>query len=259
MSSDMSGKRDAGALLFIRAALVLAVLVTIYPMIFVFLTSVKTTNEFYNNIWLLPSSFAWENYAYAWNIARIGEYFLSSVIVVSVTVCASLALGALAGYALAKLRVPGADAILIGIFLLTMLPSESIIMPMYIMMSRAKLTGTYPSLILPYIGWGLALTIYIYRNFFMTVPGELIEAARMDGCGETRTFLQVVMPVMLPATATNAIFLFLAGGAKCCGPAWSCPPPASKPCRWASPPLCKARAPTGARCARPAALSSFRF
>lgn len=193
----------------IRFVLLLFVVITIYPMLFVVLTSTKTTNEFYNNIWGLPKSFAWENYSYAWETASIGKYFASSILVVAVVVVVTLILSALAGYALAKLNIPKADTIMIIIFTLTMVPSESVIMPMYLMTSRMKILGTHLSLILPYIGWGLAFAIYIYRNFFKTVPSEIMEAARIDGCSETKTFLRVVMPMMLPATATNAIFCFL--------------------------------------------------
>ncbi|MBC7960600.1 MAG: carbohydrate ABC transporter permease [Vallitaleaceae bacterium] len=208
----MNTKTSMGRATFvitIRIILFIFVIITIYPMIFTIITSLKSSNEFYNNIWLLPKDFAWENYTYAWVTASIGKYFLSSIIVVSLTVGSTIIFSALAGYSLAKLDVPKANLIMIVIFLFTMLPSESIIMPMYIMMSKAKLTGTYQSLIFPFIGWGMALAIYIYRNFFKTIPTEIIEAARIDGCSEIRTFLKVVMPLMLPATATNAIFLFL--------------------------------------------------
>lgn len=208
LKKDMR-KSDIRTKWIIRIVLLMFVILTIYPMIFVLLTSTKTTMEFYNNIWLLPKKFAWENYEYAWKVAKIGEYFLTSIIVVAITVSVTLILSAFAGYALAKLNVSKADLIMLAIFLLTMLPSESIITPMYIIVSKLRMTGTYQSLIVPYIGWGMALTIYIYRNFFKTVPTEIIEAARIDGCSETKTFLQVVLPMMLPATATNAIFLFL--------------------------------------------------
>ena len=202
-------KRDCKTQWIFRAMLFVFVLITICPMLFVFLTSTKTTGEFYNNIWLLPEKFAWENYEYAWNIAQIGEYFGNSVIIVVTTVIITLILGAFAGYALAKLKILHADLIMLGIFLLTMLPSESVLMPTYIMISKFKITGTFLSIILPYTGWGMALTIYIYRNFFKTIPTEIIEAARIDGCSETRIFMQIVFPMMLPATATNAIFTFL--------------------------------------------------
>jgi raffinose/stachyose/melibiose transport system permease protein len=193
----------------IRIVLILFVILVIYPIFFVLLTSLKTTNEFYKNIWLLPKTPAWENYAYAWNIAKIGDYFVTSVIIVSITVVATLILSALAGYGLARLNVPHADLIVIVIFLLSMLPSESILMPAYLLISKLGFTGTYSSVIIPYISWGLPLSIYIYRNFFQTVPNEIIEAARIDGCSETGTFLKIVLPVVRPATVTNAIFIFL--------------------------------------------------
>lgn len=202
-------KHDLHTQWIIRSVLFVLVLITICPMLFVVLTSTKTNSEFYNNIWLLPERFAWENYEYAWNIAKIGEYFGNSIIIVVTTVVLTLIFGAFAGYALAKLKVPQSDLIMLIIFLLTMLPSEAILMPTYILMSKFKITGTFASMILPYTGWGMALTIYIYRNFFKTIPTEIIEAARIDGCSETRTFLKIVLPMMLPATATNAIFIFL--------------------------------------------------
>lgn len=193
----------------IRLFLLIFVILIVYPLIFVLLTSIKNTNEFYTNIWGWPKDLAIENYAYAWNIAKIGEYFVTTVIVVAITVVVTLVISAFAGYALAKLQVPKADLIILIIFLLSMLPSESILMPTYLLVSKLGFTGTYASLILPYIGWGLALSTYIYRNFFATVPTEIIEAARIDGCSELRTFVQIVLPIVKPATATNAVFIFL--------------------------------------------------
>ncbi len=205
----MNIKQKKGSLFIIRTILIIFVILTIYPMIFVILTSFKTSKDFYTNIWWLPSTMAWENYYYAWNTAQIGSYFLISLIIVCSTVLLTLIIGALGGYSLSKLRIPRAGIIMLIIFLFTMLPSESIIMPMYLMISKVKLTGTYYSMIFPYTGWGLALTTYIYYNFFNTIPTEILEAARVDGCGEARTFYKIALPMMLPATATNAIFLFL--------------------------------------------------
>jgi len=200
---------NRASLWIIRIVLILFVIMVIYPIFFVLLTSLKTTSEFYKNIWLLPKNPAWGNYAYAWNIAKIGDYFFTSVIIVSITVAATLILSAFAGYGLARLNVPAADTIVIVIFLLSMLPSESILMPSYLLISKLGFTGRYSSIIIPYISWGLPLSIYIYRNFFMTVPNEILEAARIDGCRETGIFLRIILPVVRPATVTNAIFIFL--------------------------------------------------
>ena len=210
MNIKSNFKDDKVWVIISRIILLAFIIITIYPMLFVMITSLKTSKEFYSNIWLLPKNYAWSNYIYAWKTAKIGEYFLNSLVIVSITVLSTLVIGSLAGYSLAKLKMPHADTIMIVIFLSTMLPSESIIMPMYILNSKLKMTGTYQSLVLPYIAWGLALTIYIYRNFFNTIPTEIIEAARIDGCTEITTFSRVVMPMMLPATATNGILLFLA-------------------------------------------------
>lgn len=185
------------------------VLITVFPILFVLNTSLKETSEFYANVWGLPRGIAWSNYYYAWNTAQIGRYFFNSLLVVGITVLATIAISAMAGYALAKLNIKHAKLLIMVIFLSTMLPSESILMPMYLMTAKMKLTGSYLSMILPFIGWGSAFATYIYYNFFLTVPTEVLEAARVDGCGEVRIFLKIVFPMILPATATVAIFTFL--------------------------------------------------
>lgn len=192
-----------------RTLILLFIALTIYPIIFVTLTSFKTNAEFYTNIWLLPRDFILDNYPKAWVTANLGIYFFNSLFVVSLTVAASLFMASLAGYALARLRVPRPELIMFVILLCTMLPSESILMPAYLTTNAMRITGTRLSLILPYIGWGLPMTIYIYRNFFRTLPVELIEAARIDGCSELGAFMKISAPLMLPATATNGILLFV--------------------------------------------------
>lgn len=192
-----------------RTIVLVFLLLTLYPILFVLLTSLKTTDEFYTNIWGLPHHYAWSNYSKAWTDAHIGRYFATSVTVVGISVVCVVVLGALAGYALARLHVPYAETILLLVLLPTFLPSETVIMPLYIMMSKMKLIGTHISLILPYIGWSLPMTIYIFQAFFKSLPSELLEAARVDGCTETKTFTRVTAPLMLPAIATCSIFAFV--------------------------------------------------
>ncbi|MDO4332209.1 MAG: carbohydrate ABC transporter permease [Eubacteriales bacterium] len=205
----MNFKRNATD--FICRAIVLCfVLVTLYPIIFVGLTSLKATSEFYSNIWGIPKVFKWSNYDSAWTTSRIGVYFRTSVIVVGVSVFVILICGALAGYALSRLKVRYVSAAAVAIILATQLmPLESVIMPLYLLMSKMKLLNGYLTLILPYIGWGLPMTILIYKNYFDTIPRELMEAARIDGCSELQCFFRIAMPIMKPATATNAIFNFV--------------------------------------------------
>lgn len=192
-----------------RILSVLYVLFTIYPIVFVLVTSFKETSEFYKNIWGLPERWAIENYQAAWETAHISEYMKNSLIVVVATLTLTLITGALAGYALSRFRIKNAELIMLLILFCTMIPSEAVIMPVYTMISRAKLTGSYWALILPYTGWGLPMTTYIFRNFFDTLPNELLESAKIDGCSEFKAFLSISVPLMRPAIATNAIFLFV--------------------------------------------------
>jgi raffinose/stachyose/melibiose transport system permease protein len=186
------------------------VIIVIYPVTFVVITSLKTTTEFYTNIWLLPKHFAFSNYAFAWTTGQIGNYLFNSLFVVCTTVISILILGALAAYALARLNMPFSKQILFLIIGSMFIPSEAIIMPLFLSISHLHLAGTYASLIFPYIGWGLPMTIFIYYTFIRTLPNELLEAAKIDGAGELSVFTKMVMPLMVPATATNAIFSFAA-------------------------------------------------
>ena len=200
---------ETGTRLVCRIICFAYVLITIYPILFVLLTSFKPTAEFYRNIWGLPETWQWENYLTAWETAHIGDYMKNSLIIVVVTLVITLVTSALAGYALSRFKLKYAEVIMLLILFCTMIPSEATIMPVYTMISRMKMTASYASMILPYVGWGLPMTTYIFRNYFDTLPGELLEAARIDGCTETMTFIHISVPLMLPAIATNAIFLFV--------------------------------------------------
>ncbi|WP_343247062.1 carbohydrate ABC transporter permease [Diplocloster hominis] len=206
----MNSKKWNAADVVCRLLVLGAVLVTLYPIVFVSLTSLKATSEFYTNIWGIPREFKWSNYYSAWVTSRIGEYFKTSIIVVGISVLMVLVCSALAGYALSRLKVRYVSAAAVSIILITQLmPLESVIMPLYLMMSRMKLLNGYLTLILPYIGWGMPLTVLIYKNYFDTIPQELMEAAKIDGCSEIQCFMRIAVPVMKPATATNAIFNFV--------------------------------------------------
>lgn len=208
-NSNRLAADDRKIRLISRVFIWLFILMTVYPIVFVLQTSFKKTSEFYTNIWGFPKVWALENYVNAWSVANIGKYMLNSLIIVAIVLLVTLFCGALAGYALSRFHIRFAELIMLLILLCTMTPSEGVIMPMYLMISKLKIVGTFTSMIIPYIGWGLPMTTYIFRNFFNTLPNELLESARIDGCSETKTFILIATPLMLPAIATNAIFLFV--------------------------------------------------
>jgi raffinose/stachyose/melibiose transport system permease protein len=192
----------------IRTLIILYVLTVVYPVLFVILTSLKSTTEFYRNIWGLPQVAAWSNYTEAWTTGGIGSAFGNSVIVVVSSVVFILLFSGVAAYALARL-VPKSDLLTLIILASTFIPGELVLVPEFLMASKLQLVGTNLGLIVSYIGWSLPITIFIMRGFIRTIPMELIEAARIDGAGELRIFFQVVAPLMLPAFATTGILNFI--------------------------------------------------
>lgn len=209
MNIKRSLLRGSPTIVLSRLLVILYVLLLIYPTLFVVLTSLKATNEFYRNIWGLPQTLQWSNYLSAWVDGGIGRAFFNSVVIVSTTVFGILILGTLAGYALARLEIPFANFIALALVLLTLIPTESVLIPEYLMVSKLGLVGTRTALILTYTGWGLPLTIFLFRGFFLTIPAELIESARIDGAGELRTFYSIVLPLLRPIIATTAIMAFV--------------------------------------------------
>jgi raffinose/stachyose/melibiose transport system permease protein len=192
----------------LRIPLILYVLTVVYPVLFVMLTSLKSTTEFYRNIWGLPKVVAWSNFTEAWTTAGIGSAFVNSSIVVVTSLVFILSISGVAAYALARL-VPKSDLIMLIILASTFIPVELVLVPEFLMASKLQLVGTDQGLILTYIGWSLPISIFIMRGFILTIPMQLIEAARIDGAGELRIFITVVAPLMLPAIVTVGIFNFI--------------------------------------------------
>jgi len=205
----MSTKKFEWPVWIIRAVLLVLALVSIFPVIFAVLTSFKTTQEFYKNIWALPEVLRTENYINAVTVGRIGEYAGNSVIISIVTLALTLLVAVLASYSLARMRIPGAEAILLSLILIQILPTESQLIPEYMIVSKLGLLKTrYLGIIFPYVGWILPGTILILTNFFKTIPMELIESSRIDGASEMTTMAKIIAPLTKAPIATCLVFDF---------------------------------------------------
>ena len=211
MSTDLAALRPArlmgGA---VRYGVVgFATVVVGYPVLWMLLQSFKTKFELYSNIWGLPQQLFVDNYVQAWRIARMGTYILNSVIVSVGTVALVLVVASLAGYAFAKMRFPGRDVLFYTFVFTLIVPVQVTIIPLYAVVSGLGLSNTYFALILPYAAAGLPLSIFLLRAFFASVPREIEEAARIDGCSELAAFWRVVLPISGPGLATVTILQFL--------------------------------------------------
>ncbi|QTH40444.1 carbohydrate ABC transporter permease [Cohnella sp. LGH] len=193
----------------LRTVLVCLAVVNLYPLLFTLMTSLKTSEQFFTDIWAFPREFLVDNYVQAFEIGRIGEYFYNSVVIALVTLAMVTVVAAFAAYALARLRVPFGGAIVGLLLIIQILPTESMILPLYMMMSKLKLLGvTYVPVTFAYVGWLLPGTIVILRNFFLSIPSELLESARMDGSGEISTMFRIAFPLTGGAIATCTVLNF---------------------------------------------------
>jgi len=184
---------------------VLAVLF-IAPIVFVALTSLMSSDQTLTGD-LLPDPWQWSNYREVVVSTPLLRWFGNSALY---AVCATvfMALSSVpAAYVLAKIKIPHANTIFLIIIVAMLLPPQVTAVPVYIMWSKLHLTGTLLPLILPNL-LGDAFSIFLLRQFFLTVPTEYLDAARMDGASEFRILTRVVIPMAKPGIAAAAIFMF---------------------------------------------------
>jgi multiple sugar transport system permease protein len=186
-------------------AIVLAIMF-LTPVVYLFLISVMTSQQaLTSDYW--PNTWHFENYVRVFEITPLPRYLLNTVIyAVSATVLMLLS-SVPAAYALAKLRFRGRNAMFLTVLCVMMLPPQVVTVPLYLMWARYGLTGSLAPLIIPML-FGDAFCIFLLRQFLLTIPTDYLDAARVDGCGEWRTLLRVVVPMARPGIAAAALFQF---------------------------------------------------
>jgi len=150
-----------------------------------------------------------ENYPRAWVASDIGRLYWNSIVVSTVSMFVTLAISALAGYGLGRIRFAGRGLVYALVLVGLTIPLQIALIPLFMNLRALGLINTRMALIGPYTGFGLAFGTYIMKGFFEGLPRELEEAARLDGAGEFGIFARIMLPLTRPALATVAIFLFL--------------------------------------------------
>lgn len=140
-------------------------------------------------------------------IPLTARWFFNSVLISTVTTILVCTTAALAGYALAKKQFPGANLIFIIFVAAMALPKQVILIPLLKFITELGWVDTYKALILPAVGWPFG--VFLMKQFSHSVPSELLESAKIDGCGETKTFLNIVLPIVKPGIGALAIFTFI--------------------------------------------------
>ena len=184
-----------------------AAIVTL-PLIYAISTSLKLNHQvFAVPMKWLPDPIVWENYVIPFQQRPIARYFLNSVVVSTSITALNLITCSMAGYSFAKFEYIGRDTLFFAVLATLMVPIQVIVIPLYILVQAAGWLNTYAGLIIP--SATSAFGIFLMRQYFQTIPKELMEAARIDGCGELRIFWTIVMPLVKPALSALTIFVFM--------------------------------------------------
>jgi multiple sugar transport system permease protein len=189
------------SLLIVVAALFIA------PFVFIFLTSLMTNDQALSpHLW--PHPFRWQNFADVFHKSPLWRWTLNSLIYMSLATLGLLVSSIPVAYALSRLRWRGRDTAFFVVLVALMLPPQVSVVPLYVMWAKAHLVGTLWPLIIPNC-FGDAFSIFLLRQFFLTIPEEYLDAARVDGCGEFRILTTVVLRLAKPGIAAVALFSIL--------------------------------------------------
>ena len=199
--------RSAGTRQFMRwLILFIGGILMILPVVYMLSTSLKWPHEIYD-LSLVPKEPHLENYTYVLEDGRFYSWFLNSLIIAIITTFSNIIFDSLVGYTLCKFRFPGRYIIFIAILSTLMIPTEMLVIPWYLMSQTFGWLDSYWGIMFP--GLMTAFGTFLMKQFFETVPDDFIEAARIDGLNELQIWWSVAMPLVRPALAALAIFVFL--------------------------------------------------
>ncbi|WP_411553393.1 carbohydrate ABC transporter permease [Paenibacillus lautus] len=186
-------------------------LVILYPFLFVLFSSVKVDNQsIATNPFGLPSTLVFDNYVNAWVSAKISTYFWNSLYIGVLSACLSILFAAMLAFAVTRMRYNRISAIIIQCILIGMLiPNNSLMLPIYGIMRQLDILNTHMALILPYVANAIPFTVIILAAFMRSLPGEIEEAAVIDGLRSGGLFARIILPLTVPAIVTVFIINFL--------------------------------------------------
>jgi multiple sugar transport system permease protein len=197
-----------GARIAVYALVGVSVLIVLFPLLWMVAAALKTDGEIINpNASLLPAHPQWSNLSTAWTAAPFGRFFLNTAIFSVVTTAGQILTGILAGYAFAMFDFPAKRILFYLVLSGLMIPFTVVLVPVVQLLADVGWVNTYQGLIVPNLA--SALGAFLFRQFFLSVPLELGEAARIDGASEWRIFWRVYRPLAQPMTAAFTIIAFL--------------------------------------------------
>jgi ABC-type glycerol-3-phosphate transport system permease component len=189
--------------------LILFSLVTIYPIFWLATVALKDNRQFVQDPLGLPLHPTLASFKALLTDPVMLHYAFNSILVTGIAVLALLVFSSLAGYALGRMEFPGKNVFFMIYLTSQWIPLVTLIIPLLVTIQIYKIYGTYESLILPYIASGLGLATFMIRGFFRSIPQELLDSARLDGCNELQAFYKVMLPQIQSGLAVVAIISFI--------------------------------------------------
>jgi ABC-type glycerol-3-phosphate transport system permease component len=180
-----------------------------FPFYWALVASVTPEARLFEGPSLWPAEPVLDHYRALWDERDFWLPIRNSLVVAGSTTLLCVTVGALAAYALARLRFRGKTAILSFILAVTMFPQISIVSPLYLLLRALRLINTWPGLVLPYLTFAMPLAVWLLTGFFRQLPADLEEAALVDGASRWQTLTRVILPLAAPSLATTAILTFL--------------------------------------------------
>lgn len=204
--SRFSGKWIVHVILFCLAV------VWLVPSVGLLITSFRPREAIATSGWwtsFSPAQFTVENYSEVLTAQGMGDSFINSFKITIPSTLLPIAISAIAAYALAWMPIKGRDWVLVVVLALLVIPIQTTLVPVLRLFNQFGLTGSYLGIWIAHTAYGLPFCIYLLRNFFISLPKELLESAKIDGASEFTTFWRIVIPLSVPALASLAIFQFM--------------------------------------------------
>jgi len=192
-----------------NALLIIFVLISLFPVYLMFITSLKSQGELIRNVFALPQNPKWGNYPLV--LIERGYYHavVNSVLLAGLTTILTIVLSVLAAYAFAVFNFVGKQALFVLALVGLMVSEVSILIPVYNLLKDWNLLNTFVGMLLPQIALGLSFGIFLMTTFFREVPKDLVDAARLDGCTDLQLLKNVMIPIGMPAISALAVIEFM--------------------------------------------------
>ena len=191
-----------------HGGLLIVALIFLFPFFWMISNAVRSNAEVMAvPVRLLPQVFEWDNFAKAWTQLPFGRFFLNSLFISTSVTVITVVVSCLSGYAFARLKFPGREALLMAYLGTLMVPAIMLIIPLFLIVNSLGMVNTFQGVILP-VAFG-TFGAFLMRQFFLSIPMELEEAARIDGASRLRILVSIIVPLSMPAIGLLSLFTFI--------------------------------------------------